>query len=128
MRCRSADTQLRKVGLAAEDDYIYETDPDDEDRVIGAVMAKKVQWYQCEILHLSVHDDYKRKGVGTRLLEAGEERARELRARVAQCTIRKGNRASEGFFRNHGYKQCVSFVNRRTGNSVGVWQKSLVPK
>lgn len=95
-------------------------------RLIGVVEAKRVQWYQCEIDHLSVRADAEGKGVGSWLLKSAEDRAVELRTRVAQCTIRVGNERSEGLFRKFGYVPTVSFFNVRSGNDVTVYQKVLV--
>jgi len=98
---------------------------DDSGNVIGAVEVKKVKWYQCEIDHLSVHPDAKRRGLGTSLLGEAEARARQLGARVAQCTIRVGNAPSEGLFKKAGYISTVTFVNAANGNRVTVYQKVL---
>jgi len=93
--------------------------------LMGVVEAKLVQWYQCEIDHLSVHPEFTRKGVGSRLLKAAEDRARQLGARIAQCTIRVGNTASEGLFKKYGYWPTATFRNEQTGNKVTVYQKIL---
>src|SRR2546426_2878779 len=43
----------------------YITRHDESGKVIGAVEVKKVQWYQCEIDHVSVDPGFQRKGVGS---------------------------------------------------------------
>ena len=86
---------------------------------------KKVQWYQCEIDHLSVDPKSKRQGIGSWLLQEAEARASDLGARIAQCTIRVGNEASEGLFKKHGYTAAVTFLNRENGNRVTVYQMVL---
>lgn len=96
--------------------------------LLGVVEAKRVQWYQCEINHLSVRADAEGAGIGSWLLKSAEARAVELRTRVAQCTIRVGNEPSEGLFRKFGYLPTVSFFNVRSGNDVRVYQKALVTK
>ncbi len=96
-------------------------------KVLGATEVKKVQWYQCEIDHLSVDPEAKRQGIGTWLLQEAEARARQLGARVAQCTIRVDNEASERLARKRGYSPTVTFVNQQNGNQVTVYQKVLVP-
>jgi len=95
-------------------------------QVLGAVEVKKVQWYQCEILHLSVHSDAKRQGIGAGLLQEAEAKARGLGCRVAQCTIRVGNPESESLFKKHGYLAAATFWNNQSGNEVAVYQKVLV--
>jgi N-acetylglutamate synthase-like GNAT family acetyltransferase len=109
--------------LANQDQYIVRFG--EKKIVIGAVEIKKVQWYQCEIDHLSVHPDVKRKGVGTWLIQKAESRVKELNARVAQCTIRVGNEASENLFKKAGFVATVTFLNEQNGNKVTVYQKAL---
>jgi group I intron endonuclease len=106
-----------------QDRYIVRYD--DNGKVLGAVEVKKVQWYQCEIDHLSVDPKSKRQGIGSRLLREAEARACDMGARIAQCTIRVGNDASEGLFKKYGYTPTVTFLNRENGNQVAVYQKVL---
>jgi GNAT superfamily N-acetyltransferase len=112
--------------LDAADNYICRFASDG--RLVGVVEAKRVQWYQCEIDHLSVRADAEGEGVGSWLLKSAETRAVELRTRIAQCTIRVGNEQSEGLFRKFGYLPTVSFFNIRSGNDVTVYQKALVTR
>jgi N-acetylglutamate synthase-like GNAT family acetyltransferase len=93
------------------------------DTVLGAAQLKRVQWYQCEICHVSVGP--KRIGTGTWLVNAAEAKARELGAGIMQCTIRVGNQESDGLFRKLGYIRTVVFPHERTGNDVAVYQKVL---
>jgi len=93
--------------------------------LVACVEAKKVQWYQWEICHLSVNTRYVRKGFGSRMIQKAEEKAKQGGARIMQCTIRVGNVESEGAFRKQGYVQTISFFNSRTGHYVGVWQKVI---
>ncbi len=112
--------------LEAADNYICRFAGDG--RLVGVVEAKRVQWYQGEIDHLSVRPDAEGTGIGSWLLKSAETRAVELRTRIAQCTIRVGNERSEGLFRKFGYLPTVSFFNIRSGNDVTVYQKVLVTK
>jgi GNAT superfamily N-acetyltransferase len=93
--------------------------------MIGVVEVKKVQWYQCEIAHLSVDPPAQGAGVGTSLVEEAERRAREFGSRIAQCTIRVGNTASEAVFAKRGFSPTVTFRNERTQNDVRVYQKVI---
>jgi len=111
--------------LEHEDRYLFRLGEDSS--VLGAVEVKRVQWYQCEIDHLSVDPSAKRQGVGTMLVKAAEDRAKQLGARIAQCTIRVGNLESEGLFKKNGYALTATFFNAGTGNRVGVYQKVLSP-
>jgi GNAT superfamily N-acetyltransferase len=107
--------------LQAADRYIYRLGEDA--KVVGAVEVKKVQWYQCEIDHLS--SVVKCRGTGSSLLAEALARAEHLGARVAQCTIRVGNQDSERFFTKHGFTPTVTFLNHENGNQVTVYQKTL---
>jgi len=98
----------------------------DNAKVLGCVEVKKLQWYQCEIDHLSVQPDAKRKGLGRALLAEAEAKAKQLGAQVAQCTIRVGNIESEGLFKKNGYMGSVTFTNKENGNRVTVYQKVLL--
>src|ERR1700722_14573548 len=96
---------------------------EDGTKVVGAVEVNWVQWYQCEICHLSVV--HKRRGIGSSLLKKAIAKAQNLGGRVLQCTIRVGNKKSEGFFKHHGFKPTVTFKNHNSGNRVTVYQKVL---
>jgi len=104
------------------DDYFYEIEGG---AVVACVEVKKVQWYQCEVCHLSVSEQYQHRGLGKRLIRRGEEKARAEGARIIQCTIRVGNTASEEAFRRSGYVEASRFLNAGTENYVAVWQKVL---
>jgi len=108
--------------LAEEDKYIVRMR---DGEVIGAVEVKKVQWYQCEISHLSVDPAARGVGIGRSLVEEVEVRACRLGARIAQCTIRIGNAASEAVFTKRGFVATVTFRNAQSGNDVTVYQKVL---
>jgi GNAT superfamily N-acetyltransferase len=93
--------------------------------VVGCVEIKKVQWYQWELRHLSVAEQYEGKGLGKWLIRLAEEKARQGGATIVQCTIRVGNEASEQAFRRSGYREACCFYNAKTDRYVGVWQKVL---
>lgn len=112
--------------LEHEDRYLIRSG--EKSQVMGVVEAKRVQWYQLEIDHLSVDPVFTRRGVGSELVEDAEDRARQLGARIAQCTIRAGNAASEALFKKRGYWPTVTFWNEGTENKVTVYQKVLNAK
>lgn len=123
----NARNQLQTAYTAAKvrrhaDNYLVELD---QDAVIACVEIKQVQWYQCELRHLSVSAAHERKGLGKRLIMRAEQKALELGARVVQCTIRIDNEASEQVFRRSGYRETCRFFNAETDRDVGVWQKVL---
>ncbi|HEV2174063.1 MAG TPA: GNAT family N-acetyltransferase, partial [Nitrospira sp.] len=90
-------------------------------RVAAAVEVKSVQWYQAELRHLTVHEEHEGKGLARELAALAEQRARDLGARVIQCTIREGNSDSERLFRAAGYCRTLTFYNSDSGNYVAVW-------
>jgi ribosomal protein S18 acetylase RimI-like enzyme len=114
----TAETVLRN-----EASYVVRVGEHSE--LMGVVEVKSVQWYQCEIEHVSVDPKFKRKGIGSWLVKAAETRAKELGARIAQCTIRVGNVESEGLFEKLCYRPTATFLNEQSGNKVTVYQKVL---
>jgi N-acetylglutamate synthase-like GNAT family acetyltransferase len=93
--------------------------------VVACVERKRVQWYQWEICHLSVAEDCERKGLASMVYARAEAAARLAGVSLLQCTIREGNGASESFFSRQGFHRVGTFLNTRSGNTVGVWQKVL---
>ena len=111
--------------LAHTDNYLTHKAVSGE--VIGCVEVKSVQWYQCELLHLTVAERYARKGIARSLLGSVTQASLDKNARVLQCTIRSGNDASERLFLSVGFFCVSTFFNRVSNNAVGVWQKVLSP-
>ncbi|KQX22142.1 GNAT family N-acetyltransferase [Variovorax sp. Root434] len=110
--------------LAAAEEYVYRMS--DAEKVIACVQVKKVQWYQAEVLHLTVDESAARKGHAKGLLRSAEDMAIKQGARLLQCTIRDGNKESEGLFLGAGFTKVSAFHNVHSGNTVGVFQKVLV--
>lgn len=109
--------------LEHEDNYIFRHS--DDGTVIACVEVKKVQWYQTEILHLTVHSAHEGRGHAKALLREAERKARGDGARILQCTIRSGNDASRWLFEGFGFSHVCTFLNQGSGNNVGVFQKVL---
>jgi len=102
--------------------YEYESR---DGKVVACVERRKVQWYQWEVLHLSVDETWERRGFASLVYQRLEKAARSAGVRLLQCTIREGNKDSIGFFDKRGFSKVARFLNRQTGNAVGVWQKVL---
>ena len=111
--------------LEEADDYLCAVS--DAGEVLACVEIKKVQWYQCEVLHLTVAEAHEGKGHAKRLLCEAERVARSRSARVLQCTIREDNARSRRLFEGFGFQRVCAFRNEHSGNNVGVFQKVLVP-
>jgi len=107
------------------DDFLYEIC---DDKIIACIEVKKVQWYQWEISHLSVSLAFENQGIGRMMIQRAEQRATVGRAKVLQCTIRKGNESSEHTFHSSGFNQVSVFYNPITRNEVTVWQKIISQK
>lgn len=93
--------------------------------VIACVEVKTVQWYQAEVLHLTVSEDQERRGHAKALLCEAERVARTKGARLLQCTIRTDNETSRRLFEGFGFLHVSTFHNQASGNNVGVFQKVL---
>lgn len=102
--------------------YEYESR---DGKVVACVERKQVQWYQWEVRHLSVDESWERQGLASLVYQRLEDAACSAGVRLLQCTIREGNRDSVVFFDKRGFSKVARFLNRRTGNTVGVWQKVL---
>lgn len=113
----------RERVLKERTDYILRLSETAE--VIGCVQVKKVQWYQAEILHLTVAEAYENKGHAKALLCEAERGARTKGARILQCTIRADNAASRKLFEGFGFVHTCTFLNQGSGNNVGIFQKVL---
>lgn len=105
------------------ENYIYRLSEAGE--LIACVEVKKVQWYQAEVLHLTVAEAHERKGHAKALLCEAERVARANGARVLQCTIRTDNTTSRALFEGFGFSHVSTFLNQGSGNNVGVFQKVL---
>ena len=103
------------------DEYLFRKDQVSGE-VIACVQVKEVQWYQAEILHLSVHESHEGRGHAKSLMKEAAAKAVDLGARVLQCTIREDNVASRGLFESFGYSCVSKFFNERTKNNVCVYQ------
>jgi N-acetylglutamate synthase-like GNAT family acetyltransferase len=96
-----------------------------ENNVVACVEVKSVQWYQSEVLHLTVAASQTRKGHAKALLCEAERVARSKGARLLQCTIRDGNTESRSLFEGFGFLHINTFNNPSSGNNVAVFQKVL---
>lgn len=93
--------------------------------VIACAELKKVQWYQFELLHVTVAFQYHKQGLARALVSEAENKATAQGGRLLQCTIRAGNLASEMLFKSSSFELASCFYNERSSNIIGVWQKVL---
>ncbi len=113
----------RQKVLEHGDDYLCRLS--EANGVLACVEVKKVQWYQAEVLHLTVAAAQERKGHAKALLCEAERLARTRGARLLQCTIRQGNVQSQSLFEGFGFSHVSTFRNEHSGNNVLVLQKIL---
>lgn len=113
----------RESVLNTADNYLCRFSEANE--VVACVEVRSVQWYQTEILHLTVAASQTRKGHAKALLCAAERVARAKGARLLQCTIREDNTASCTLFEGFGFFHINTFNNQSSGNNVAVFQKVL---
>ena len=111
--------------LKSNNKQFFLIESDSVGNVIGVIEIFKVQWYQCEIRHLSVNEKFEGKGVGKKLAQAAISKAKEWNAGIAQCTIREDNLRSQSLFIKNGFIKVNTFINVETGNNVFVYQLDL---
>lgn len=97
----------------------------DANKVVACVEIKPIQWYQTEILHLTVAETEIRKGHARALLYEAERISLANGVLILQCTIREGNTESRSLFESCGFSHISTFNNPSSGNNVGVFQKVL---
>lgn len=116
---------VRKIGLAEVvknlDNYHVVAG---DGLILACVKLTKVSWYQVEISHLVAHPDYRRQGHGRLAVRKALDKALTDGARLAQCTIRCGNEASERLFRHVGFQPAAIFTGP-SGHRLQVWQRVL---
>ena len=108
--------------MKEEDNYVYLMEGTD---LIACAESKQVQWYQWEVSHVSVNEQFESKGFGSKILLMEEEKAIKSGAKILQCTIRSNNEKSQKLFLSKGYAKTGSFFYSKSGNWVHVYQKSI---
>lgn len=109
--------------LSKKENYLFIKEGD---KIVACGESIKVQWYQNEIKHISVHKDFEGKRFGTKILNLVEEKSIKDNARVLQCTIRTDNENSIRLFTRKGYKKVNLFFNKKTKNWVFIFQKVIL--
>lgn len=111
--------------LEHKDNYLVRLD--NSGKVIACAELKQVQWYQFELLHVTVALKNQKQGHARALVAEAERRAIHRGARILQSTIRAGNSASEALFKSSGFKSVSRFYNTKSKNIISVWQRVLSP-
>lgn len=96
-----------------------------EGKVAGCIQIRHVQWYQAELLHLVVDERFEGQRFAIRLGEMAETFAREEGARILQATVRETNDRMVDGLKYFGWTIVNRFRNRKTDNTVLIFQKVL---
>ncbi len=108
--------------LSKKENYLFIKEGE---KIVACGESIKVQWYQNEIKHISVHKDFEGKRFGSKILKLVEEKSIKDNARVLQCSVRTDNENSIRLFTRKGYKKVNSFFNKKTKNWVFIFQKVI---
>ena len=108
--------------LDQKDEFVFIAEAD---TVIACAQSKKVSWYQWEICHVSIKEEYQRQGFASQILKLAEDKAISEGAKILQCTIRSNNGPSQNLFVSKGYIRTCAFYNVGSSNWVNVYQKSV---
>ncbi|MYT24372.1 GNAT family N-acetyltransferase [Streptomyces sp. SID7760] len=73
-----------------------------EGELVGTVIAGFDGW-RCHLYRLAVHPDHRRRGIGSALLAAAEERFHELGGRRADAMVLDRNERAQGAWAAGGY-------------------------
>ncbi len=77
---------------------------DHEGELIGSVIAGWDGW-RCHLYRLAVRPDWRRRGVGSALLRAAEDRFRAAGAGRADAMVLDGNDLGQSLWRSGGYRR-----------------------
>lgn len=110
--------------LDSADEYLTILDSDDV--LIGVVKIKKLNWFMCELSHLSVSPFYIRQGFAQQLLDLAEKKAKKLKSTCICCSIRYDNISSINLFLKKKYLYVSEFIYKETRRVLYVLMKTIV--
>jgi len=107
---------------------------DDADRrargtVAGCVEVVKASWYQHEVRHMSLLQEWEGRGLGRALMARGRARAVQGGARLLQSTVRADNARSRRLAGACGYTSLSEFLPPETDGRerLEIWGAALAP-
>lgn len=121
---KSAYTADQLLRYAHEYKFLQDEDSSD---VVAVVQIKKVQWYQHEIVNLTVSPAHSEKNLAKQLLEIAENQAINDSARILQATVRENDQENINLLKATDFKQVSNFYNPQSNHNIAVWQKVLSP-
>lgn len=104
-------------------DYVYVLDA--WDTVIAAARVQVTNWYNAEITHVVVRQDWRGKGISAALMTLAERRAVAMDRPVVSATTRQSNFAAQVLFFAQGYNKVCTFRSPMTGYKLVLWQKAV---
>jgi len=119
---KSAYTSDQLLRYAHEYKFLQNEDTND---IMAVVQIKKVQWYQHEIVNLTVSPAYRGKNLAKQLLELAENQAINDGARILQAAFRENDQENIDLFKSAGFDQVSTFFNPQSNHNITVWQKVL---
>ena len=87
---------------------------DEFDRVIGCIGTRQTEDNTLFLSHLYVKYDFKRHGIGGKLLELAEKSAKERGYKEVHVHLGKDYLESHMFYPKHGYKQYEDLYMKKT--------------
>ena len=97
-------------------------------RVIGYVMGEMEEDDGVKVGHvvnIAVHEAYRRRGIGTRLMREIERIFRELGAEKVRLEVREGNEGAKAFYKHLGYRETGMLKRYYWGLTALKMEKSL---
>lgn len=96
---KSYDTEEKLKNKKPEGSIIV---AEDGDEIVGCIFFTWDGW-DSSIYRLAVHSDYRKEGLGSKLLEEAENRLKSIGADVVSLRVHVDNKDAEEFFRRRGY-------------------------
>lgn len=93
---------------------------EDEDLIVGFVVASREPVRVGHIITIDVLDGYRRQGAGTELMKVAENWARKARLQIIYLETAEDNLAAQKFYEARGYRK-VDKVERYYNNGQAAW-------
>lgn len=94
----------------------------DKEELVGVVGIKFRAWFMSEICHLFVSPPFRKRGVGTKLVDYA---LTKVKTPLACATVLSTNDISLRIFTGLGFEKTKQFVNPATGNEVCLLVKKI---